>query len=45
SGFVFFLWTFANLVPRAHAIYKRYENEFSTEMTRDPRKRIFPFIY
>jgi len=45
SGFVFFLWTFANLVPRAHAIYKRYENEFSTEMIRDPRKRIFPFIY
>lgn len=45
SGFVFFLWTFANLVPRAHAIYKKYQDEFSGEMARESRKRIFPFIY
>jgi len=45
SGFVFFLWTFANLVPRAHAIHKRYQEEFSSEMASEPRKRIFPFIY
>jgi len=45
SGFVFFLWTFANLVPRAHTIYSRYQNEFSLQMAAEPRKRIFPFIY
>ncbi len=45
SGFVFFLWTFANLVPRAHSIYKRYQHEFSYEMARESRKRIFPVIY
>jgi len=45
SGFVFFLWTFANLVPRAHAVYNRYKDEFAREMSEEPRKRIFPFIY
>ncbi len=43
SGFVFTLWTFANLVPRAHAIYCKYREEFGPEV--DSRKRIFPFIY
>lgn len=45
SGFVFFLWTFANLVPRANAIYKRYKQEFGTEMDNKKLKRVFPFIY
>ena len=43
SGLVFFWWTFANLVPRANAIWHRYKQEFGTEMGN--RKRIFPFIY
>ena len=45
SGLVFFLWTFANLVPRAAAIHKRYRNEFADEMKGKKLKRVFPFIY
>lgn len=45
SGLVFFWWTFANLVPRAHNIYKRYQMEFKDEMDAKHLKRIFPFIY
>lgn len=45
SGLVFFIWTFANLVPRAHAIYKRYKTEFGPEMEAKKLKRVFPFIY
>jgi 3-oxo-5-alpha-steroid 4-dehydrogenase 1 len=44
-GFVFAVWTFANLVPRANAIYKRYNQAFATEMQGKKLKRIFPFIY
>ncbi len=45
SGLVFFIWTFANLVPRADAIYKRYHTEFAEIMDRKKLKRVFPFIY
>ena len=45
SGLVFFIWTFANLVPRANAIYKRYKTEFGPEMEAKKLKRVFPFIY
>jgi len=45
SGLVFFLWTFANLVPRAAAIHKRYKDEFADEMKGKKLKRVFPFIY
>ncbi len=45
SGLVFFIWTFANLVPRANSLYKRYKSEFGEEMERKHLKRIFPFIY
>ena len=45
SGLVFFIWTFANLVPRANAIYKRYLKEFPEEMRQRHLKRVFPFIY
>ncbi len=45
SGLVFFIWTFANLVPRANAIYKRYQSEFGEEMKAKKLKRVFPFIY
>jgi 3-oxo-5-alpha-steroid 4-dehydrogenase 1 len=45
SGLVFFIWTFANLVPRANAIYKRYKQEFPEEMQRKKLKRVIPFVY
>jgi 3-oxo-5-alpha-steroid 4-dehydrogenase 1 len=45
SGFAFFIWTFANLVPRAAAIYKHYQAEFGKEMTDSRLKRIIPRVY
>lgn len=45
SGLVFFIWTFANLVPRANSLYKRYQKEFGAEMKAKHLKRIFPFVY
>ena len=45
SGLVFFIWTFANLVPRANSIYKRYRQEFAEEMEGKSLKRVIPFIY
>lgn len=44
AAWVFVWWTAANLVPRAHAIYKRYREEFGAEALAG-RKRIIPFIY
>ena len=44
-GLVFFIWTFANLAPRAHAIHKRYKQEFPEEMQNRNLKRVIPFIY
>ena len=40
---VFVLWTAANLVPRAAAIYNRYAEEFGDVVY--SRKRIIPFVY
>lgn len=46
AGLVFFLWTFANLVPRAHAIHRKYRREFPEEMAAMPGiKRVIPFVY
>lgn len=44
AAWVFVWWTFANLVPRADAIYKHYREEFG-EAAVGKRKRIIPFIY
>ena len=44
AAWVFPLWTAANLVPRAHAIYNRYRDEFG-EGALGKRKRIVPFVY
>ena len=44
AAWVFPIWTAANLVPRAHAIYNRYKAEFGEEALAD-KKRIIPFIY
>ncbi len=45
AGVVFAWWTFANLAPRADAIYKNYGQEFGEEFTKLKLKRIIPFIY
>ena len=45
AGLTFFIWTFANLVPRANTLYHKYENEFGDEMKGRRLKRVFPFIY
>jgi len=45
-GAVFALWTFANLVPRANAIYNKYQIMFGAEIIKERKlKRVFPFIY
>lgn len=44
AGAVFFIWTFANLVPRANTIYKKYQTMFP-EMQNKKLKRVIPFIY
>ena len=43
SGFVFLWWTIANLVPRAHALWCRYREEFGDAV--GEKKRVFPFLY
>ena len=44
AAWVFVWWTAANLVPRAHAIHKKYKEEFGKE-TLAGKKRIIPFLY
>ena len=44
AAWVFPIWTAANLVPRAHAIYNRYKEEFGKEALKN-KKRIIPFLY
>ena len=43
-AWVFPIWTAANLVPRAHAIHRKYREEFGNEAV-GSRKRVVPFIY
>lgn len=45
SGAIFFLWSFANLVPRAKAVYERYTQFFGDDFTKLHRYKIFPYIY
>ena len=45
AGAVFAWWTFANLAPRAAALYTKYKEMFPLEMSKEKRKRIIPFIY
>lgn len=44
AGWMFVWWTAANLVPRAHAINRKYKAEFGKEAV-GGRKRVIPFIY
>ena len=43
AAWMFVWWTAANLVPRAHAINKKYRAEFGNEQV-GKRKRVIPFI-
>lgn len=45
SGFVFLLWTCANIIPRSKAVYERYTQFFGEEFTSLKRYKIFPGIY
>ena len=44
AGLVFAWWTFANLVPRANAIWHKYRGEFGVEAV-GKKKRVFPYVY
>lgn len=45
GGAVFFIWTFANLAPRARTLHRRYLSEFGDEYRDLHRKYIIPFLY
>jgi 3-oxo-5-alpha-steroid 4-dehydrogenase 1 len=45
SGLVFFIWTCANLVPRAYSIHNKYRATFEEDMSRKKLKALFPFLY
>jgi len=45
AGAVFFIWTCANLVPRAASIHRRYAKEFKAEMSQRNLKSVFPYLY
>jgi 3-oxo-5-alpha-steroid 4-dehydrogenase 1 len=45
SGFVFLLWTCANIIPRSKEVYSRYTQFFGEEFTSLKRYKIFPWIY
>lgn len=45
AGAVFFLWSFANIVPRSKAVYERYIQFFGDDFKKLNRYKIFPFIY
>lgn len=45
AGLVFFIWTFANLAPRARSLHGRYIAEFGDEYRRLRRRYLIPYIY
>ena len=45
AGLVFFIWTFANLAPRAITTHKWYLEEFGEEYKKMNRKALIPFIW
>lgn len=45
GAFAFFVWTFANLAPRARTVHGRYIKEFGDDYSSLNRKYIIPFIY
>ncbi len=45
AGFLFAIWTFANLCPRAKPLTEKYEEEFGDEYKALNKKHIFPFLW
>lgn len=45
GGLVFFIWTFANLAPRARSLHRRYLSEFGDEYAKLHRKWLIPHIF
>ncbi|MCM1153430.1 MAG: DUF1295 domain-containing protein [Muribaculum sp.] len=45
GGAVFFIWTFANLAPRARTLHRRYCSEFGNEYASLHRRYLIPFIW
>lgn len=45
AGFVFVIWTFANLGPRSKSLNEKYAAEFGEEWTKLGRKNLIPFIW
>ncbi len=45
AGLVFFIWTFANLGPRAKRINDKYKAEFPSEFAETNPKAIIPYIF
>ena len=44
ASWIFVIWTFANLAPRAYSIRQQYRKEFGTEAV-GKRKCLIPYIY
>ena len=44
AAYVFVIWTFANLAPRAYAIRKKYIKEFGNKGVGN-RKCLIPYIF
>ena len=44
AAWVFVIWTFANLAPRAIAIRRKYINEFGAKAVGN-RRSLIPFIF
>ena len=44
AAWIFVLWTFANLAPRAYAIRNRYREEFGRKAV-GSRKCLIPYIF
>lgn len=45
AGFVFAIWTVANLAPRSKALTEKYISEFGEEYTSLGKKNLIPFVW
>jgi len=45
AGLVFFIWSFANLAPRAKRLNAKYQSEFPEEFAQTNPKALIPFIF
>lgn len=45
AGLIFFIWTFANLAPRAKRLNDQYKKQFPEEFAKTNPKALIPFIF